>query len=47
VADVGLFLDNGRLVREEDFAGHAATVVHPFAHEGAPEGAPEGAEACS
>jgi ABC-type multidrug transport system ATPase subunit len=50
VADVGLFLDDGRLVREEDFAGQAATVVHPFAHEGAPEraeGAPEGAEVCS
>ena len=30
VADIGLFLDDGRLVREEDFSGVAATVVHPF-----------------
>jgi len=37
VADVGLFLDDGRLVREEDFTGAGATVVHPFSD----------AEACS
>ncbi|MGZ8630334.1 MAG: ATP-binding cassette domain-containing protein [Actinomycetota bacterium] len=30
VADVGLYLDDGRLVREEDFTGVSATVVHPF-----------------
>lgn len=39
VADVGLFLDDGRLVREEDFTGAGATVVHPFARDDA--------EACS
>jgi ABC-type multidrug transport system ATPase subunit len=39
VADVGIYLDDGRLVREEDFTGHAATVVRPFVHDGA--------EACS
>lgn len=30
VADVGLFLDDGRLVREEDFTGASATVVRVF-----------------
>jgi ABC-type multidrug transport system ATPase subunit len=39
VADVGLYLDDGRLVRQEDFAGRSATVVHPFARDDA--------EACS
>lgn len=39
VADVGLFLDDGRLVREEDFSGAGATVVHPFGRGGT--------EACS
>jgi ABC-type multidrug transport system ATPase subunit len=39
VADVGLFLDDGRLVREEDFTGDRATVVHPFGRDDA--------EACS
>jgi ABC-type multidrug transport system ATPase subunit len=34
VADVGLFLDDGRLVREEDFTGAGATIVHPFARDG-------------
>ena len=33
VADVGLFLDDGRLVREEDFTGASATVVHPFGRD--------------
>ncbi|HWC70250.1 MAG TPA: ABC transporter ATP-binding protein [Actinomycetota bacterium] len=39
VADVGLFLDDGRLVREEDFSGDRATVVHAFGRDDA--------EACS
>ena len=39
VADVGLFLDDGRLVREEDFTGTGATIVHPFGRDDA--------EACS
>lgn len=30
VADIGLFLDDGRLVREEDFTGERATVVRAF-----------------
>ena len=33
VADIGLFLDDGRLVREEDFTGDSATVVHPFGRD--------------
>ena len=39
VTDVGLYLDDGRLVREEDFSGLSATVVHPFGRDDA--------EACS
>jgi ABC-2 type transport system ATP-binding protein len=39
VADIGLYLDDGRLVREEDFSGRSATVVHPFGRDEA--------EACS
>ena len=38
VSDVGLFLDDGQLVREEDFTGVSATVVRPFSRD---------AEACS
>ena len=30
VADVGLFLDDGRLMREQDFTGERATVVRAF-----------------
>ena len=29
VADIGLFLDDGRLVREEDFSAGGTSVVHP------------------